>query len=70
MKRSELKRSELLWGWSRTLAANETLLSKLAGIEEKYREISGRLKSLEASQRGLAYRYADFESRWPSLKKT
>ena len=64
-----MKRSELLRGWSQAQAANEALLLMVADIQQKYWQISERLKDLEISQRGLAYKYADFESRWPQLKK-
>jgi hypothetical protein len=65
-----IKRSSLLLGLADLAKERAVLLSRIDSLAADVYEIRQQMKIMEQNQRILASRYADFESRWPSLKRS
>jgi hypothetical protein len=65
----KITRSHLLWLLADSVKINEKTGSQIVELRAHNAALETRLSVMEREFRQLAYKYADFESRWPSLRQ-
>ena len=64
----KVTRSHLLWLLADLVKINAKNEHQIAELRARNTALEARLSVMEREFRQLAYKYADFESRWPSFK--